>query len=451
MSSALAAQPNILLIVVDDLDHSDISAYGGNIPTPNIDRIAASGVKFARGYATASLCSPSRAGLITGRYQNRFGLEYNVSSIQRAREDNLGLPTTEITMADHMASAGYATGMVGKWHLGPNAPFHPTARGFDEFFGFMGGSNMYIDPDDPTAITSGNSERIRALRVEDPILNGHEEVTVTDYLSDVLTDKAINFIDRHQDEPFFLLLSYSAPHYPLQAKLEDYDRFPEITDERERIYAGMLANMDDGVGRVLDKLRFNGLLRDTLVAFVSDNGCAWYLNVCTDAELRGGKLFLLEGGVRAPYLLLWPDRLPGGTEFSHQVSTMDLLPTFLAAAGQPIPENLDGVDLLPHITGDPLPDPPHSELFWQIGTNGAVTANNGEKLWVWDGDPDAKWFFDLIADPGEINNLYQPGMEEVQRLAQEGLAWREEMIPAAWPPKGSEPVTVDGVEITLEH
>lgn len=428
---------NAIVILADDLGVADVSAYfPDRIPTPNIDRIARGGVRFDAGYATAAMCSPSRAGLLTGRYQNRFGFEYNAGSDERVEAEGLGLDTGERTIADYLRAAGLHTGIIGKWHQGSQPQFEPTARGFDEFFGFFAGATNYIEPDVPGVINGESIERRAGASFWKQILRdpGREVVSNADkYLTEEFTREALDYIDRNRDQPFFLYLAYNAPHQPLQTTQKYYDRFPDIADERQRIYAAMVSALDDGVGAVLDRLDALGLADDTLVVFVSDNGCAAYAGVC-DCSLRGGKLTMLEGGTRIPYLMRWPRGLPSGATYDRQVSSLDVLPTVLQALGVPVPAEPrhDGVDLASFVRGT-AKGAPHETLFWR-STPLAAVHQGPWKLWE-SRDGAFTHLYDLSSDPGETNDLAQSRADKVDELRGAFDAWSANLPPPAWDPR----------------
>lgn len=267
--SVAADRPNIVIIVGDDMGYADVGFHGcKEIPTPSLDSLAAGGVRCSNGYVSGPYCSPTRAGLLTGRYQTRFGHEFNPSG-----SADRGLPLSETTIADRLKAAGYKTGLVGKWHLGGSAEMHPNARGFDEFFGFIAGAHPYLP---------GQGA---------PIYRDHEEVKETEYLTDALGREAVAFIDRHQDEPFFLYLAFNAVHTPMEAQKERLAKFGDIADPKRRKYAAMMSAMDDAIGEVLAKLDADGLSDDTLVFFISDNGGPTMATTATNgsinAPLRG--------------------------------------------------------------------------------------------------------------------------------------------------------------------
>ena len=342
------ARPNILIILADDYGFSDCGVNGcRDIPTPNIDSLAKTGVHCTRGYVSAPQCSPTRAGLLTGRYQQRFGHEFN------AAHPNSALPLTETTLADRLKAAGYRTGLVGKWHLGTDDKHHPLNRGFEEFFGFLGGANPYL----PRG----------AKNVVPRVLRGREDARETEYLTEALAREAVAFIDRHQHEPFFLYLAFNAPHGPLEAPEKYLQRFAAIPDDKRRTYAAMVSALDEAIGRVLAKLRTAGLEERTLIFFFSDNGGPTTVNSSRNDPLRGGKGEVREGGIRVPFFIRWKGTLPAGKVYEHPVIQLDIHPTALAAAGVKLPADaqLDGVNLLPYLTGAKA-GPPHDLLYWRF-------------------------------------------------------------------------------------
>jgi arylsulfatase A-like enzyme len=270
-------------------------------PHAAIDSLAAGGVRCTSGYVSCPVCSPTRAGLMTGRYQQRFGHEFNPGQARRSSV-TFGLPLDQKTVADYLKSAGYVTGMVGKWHLGFEEAYLPPRRGFEEFFGFPGGAHSYVDAD---------------IAPNNPILRGTQKVDEQEYLTDAFTREALAFIDRHAKEPFFLYLPYNAVHTPLQAPDKYLDRFKGIADEKRRKHAAMVSALDDGVGAVPDKLRAEGLEENTLVFFISDNGGPTAATTASNAPLSGFKGQLLEGGIRVPYILQWKGRLPTGKTYDR--------------------------------------------------------------------------------------------------------------------------------------
>ena len=423
--------PNIVLILVDDLGYEELGCQGNkDIPTPNIDALAKNGVRCTDGYVSAPVCCPSRAGMITGRYQTRFGHELNLIGL-RNKEQGLGLPLDEKTIGDHMRSAGYATCMVGKWHLGGTAPYHPLRRGFDEFYGFLHEGHFFLPPP-----YSGSTLRLRVKEplydLENPMLRGEEPIVEDKYLTDALTREAVATIDRHRDKPFFLYLPFNAVHSPLQATLDDVDRFKHLPDSHRVIFAGMLASLDDAVGEVMAKLREHGLEENTLVFFLSDNGGPTAELTSSNLPLRGGKGNVYEGGVRVPFIVQWKDRLPAGKVYEQPVSALDILPTALAAAGAKAPDNLDGVDLVPYLTGKKR-SAPHDTLFWRY--NGQKAIRKGKWKLIRDLPPrlgKRVQLFDLENDIAEENDLSEKHPEVVAELTAAFEELNSQMVAPLW-------------------
>lgn len=415
-------QPNIIVIVGDDMGYADISCQGcKDIATPNIDSIARNGVRFTNGYVSCGVCSPTRAGLVTGRYQQRFGHEFNPGAPRQGSRENVGLPLTEVTIADVLKSSGYTTGIVGKWHLGEAPHFHPLKRGFDEFFGFLGGSHSYTDP----GLGSGN-----------PIMRGTEPVDEKEYLTDAFTREAIAFIERHRDKPFFLYLTYNAVHAPLQAPERYQSKFEQINDPKRRVYAGMMTAMDEGIGLVLGKLRTLGIEEDTLVFFVSDNGGPTQGNGSNNGPLRATKATLYEGGIRVPFMVQWPRRLKGGRLYEHPVIALDILPTAAVAGGANLPKEhkLDGVNLLPFLTGEKK-TAPHEMLFWRTGQNHAVRKGN----WKWVTMGGETGLFDLVSDISESKDIKAEKPDVVKELEKAFEQWNSQMVEPLWGGQAARP------------
>jgi len=361
---AANAKPNIVVILADDLGYADLGCQGcKDIRTPHIDSIARNGVRFTDGYATHPVCSPSRAGLMSGKYQQRFGFEHN-SGPERFAAPNFGQPRTVPTLAEKLKTAGYATCMVGKWHIGFKEGLRPWERGFDHFYGFLGGARSYY-PNSP--------------RENDPILRNDAPVTgEKEYLTDAFAREAVGFIDRSKNQPFFLYVAFNAVHSPLEATNAYEDRFPNITDPKRRTYAGMLSAMDDAVGRVLEKLRQLGLEERTLVFFYSDNGGPTPQTTSRNDPLRGTKGQLFEGGIRVPFLAQWKGVIPAGMVYPKPVMAFDIHATALAAAGISSlqGQSLDGVNLLPFLLGQRR-ESPHESLFWRAGPQPGLFKNSG--------------------------------------------------------------------------
>lgn len=343
-------KPNVIVIMADDLGYADVGFNGSTeIPTPNIDRIADNGIKFTSAYTTYSVCGPSRAGFITGRYQQRFGFERN--PLYRVDDPHMGLPLDEMTIAESVAQVGYKSGIIGKWHLGAHISNHPLNRGFDEFYGHLGGGHRYF-PEDLTI-----EDSYAATNEEESyltwILRNHTPEKTDEYITDEFSNEAVEFVSRHKDHPFFLFLSYNAPHTPLQAKNEDLALYPLLTDNR-KTYAAMVHAVDRGVGKVLDKLQELNIEGNTMVFFLSDNGGPESKNASDNGILRGGKSDVFEGGYRVPFAMQWTDEIDGGGTYDYPVSSLDIFATLSALSDAPVnPEKpLDGVNLIPYLKGE---------------------------------------------------------------------------------------------------
>lgn len=394
-AEAPADRPNLILIVSDDAGYGDFSLHGcADFATPRIDSIAEAGVRFRQAYVAASVCSPSRAAIMTGRYPQRFGHEFNIPP--RWSETN-GLPLTETLLPEILQRNGYRTVGLGKWHLGYAKAFQPMQRGFDAYFGFLQGARSYWP--------LKKSTRLNRLRRDHESIP--EEFT---YMTDALGKEAAAYVAENRDRPFFLYLAFNAVHTPMHATEEDLAGFSGIDHEKRRKLAAMTRAMDRAVGVVLDALEENGIRDHTLLCFVNDNGGATN-NASQNGVLRGTKGTPFEGGIRVPMLMQWPARLPRGTIYDLPVSGLDLLPTFLAAGGivrqSPLP--LDGVDLLPYLRSKKA-GRPHPQLFWRRGDNAAVRLKDW-KLVRYKAGP---WMlFDLASDPQEERNLVDQQKERV--------------------------------------
>jgi len=441
--AAQAARPNVVVILADDMGYADISSYGGTrMATPNIDRIAKSGVVFTDGYSAAPVCSPSRAGLNTGRHPDRFGFEFNNGPAQRDIELNLGLPKDEITLASALKGQGYHTGLVGKWHLGSNDDFYPTNRGYDEFVGLLTGATSYMSPAAPDYIfveVAGSSAKPTAQRsAPNKIYEGAERKPVENedrYLTEYLGERAVDFVRRNAPgaDPYFLYAAFTAPHDPLQTTQKYWDRFPQIEDPGMRVYAAMISALDDQVGAILDAVEASGENGNTIVYFMSDNGCAAYIQgICACEPLRGGKLSHYEGGVRVPFMMRWPDKVDAGQVYRNVVSTMDVFTTSLVAGGGALPADrvFDGVDLAPYITGAAA-GLPHDQLAWRRTPHASIRKGDW-KLWK---SLDGKFtlLFNLKDDPNEATNLAEAEPAKLKELSDAFDLWAKDMKDPAWP------------------
>lgn len=430
---AQGSRPNVIVIVSDDQGWADLGAQSrrADVRTPHLDALAADGIRFQRGYVSAPVCVPSRAGLMTGRYQTRFGIESNHDG---------PLPAGESTFGDRMRAAGYATALVGKWHLatsrensrharrissneilwGDNAriddPHLPGSRGFDEYF--CGAMLNFAASFDLT----GN-----ALPKPTLVNDRRDRIEVT-------TEAALAYLNRPHDKPFYLSVNYFAPHVPLHASPRYLERHSDMPDGERKTGLAMISAVDDGVGRIRGRLRELGIDRNTLIFFVSDNGAPLKKGMW-DGSLNepflGEKGMLTEGGLRVPFLCAWPGTIDGGRVFEHPVVTLDILPTALAAAGTSIDGDwgLDGVDLLPYLTGV-REDAPHERLFWRFRSQAAVATDRWKLLFI---APDRQLLFDFTAPEGEKRNVATDHPAVVAQLFDDLTRWCTEQSPAGLP------------------
>jgi arylsulfatase A-like enzyme len=448
--SPAGRKPNIVIFFADDLGYGDIGCFGSpDVPTPHIDSIAARGARFTDGYVSCAVCSPSRAALLTGRYQHRFGHEFNPGPAEREAQIHFGLPPSEKILPQYLKPAGYRSAIIGKWHLGIRPGFHPLDRGFDEFFGFLGGANAFVTAKTPGARaveTSEGNNRIPESR-RDPIFRNRMPVEENRYLTDAFAQEALGFISRNRANPFLLYLAFNAVHTPLHATEHYLRRFTGIKNEKHRLLAAMTSAMDDAIGRVLNQLRGQGLERDTLVFFLSDNGCPVMTGAGTNGPLNGEKCTYYDGGIRVPFLAMWPGRIPGGQVFRHPVVSRDILPTALAAAGVAADSKtpLDGVDLLPFLNGQ-KPGAPHDMLFWRAGK--ARAARMGKWKLVEFGEGYSK-LYDLSADLGEKHDVGGKNPGVVKELRDAWNAWAAQMASPRWPARYRE-IEVNGHRLVWE-
>jgi arylsulfatase A-like enzyme len=443
---------NIIVILADDLGYADLGCQGSKeVISPHIDSIAANGVRLTAGYVSAPQCCPSRAGLITGRYQNRFGFEANWPA---SVSSWAGLPAGERTIADHLKAAGYVTGIVGKWHLGDSEAQRPYNRGFDETFWHPNGGVLF--PDKKTGFLNN-------------LRRGPDLVEVKEYSTDAFGREAAAFIERHQRERFFLYLAFVPPHWPMQAKPEHLAQFAHVRDLHRRTMLAMMASLDENVGRVLAKLRETKLEEKTLVFFLSDNGgptgkarpqpdadFEYGQNTSKNDPCRGVKGELLEGGIRIPFLIQWKGRIPAGKTFDQPVISLDILPTALAAAGvdsshlaprdeppsddltRSVRTTLDGTNLLPFLTGEKQGSP-HDTLYWRFRFPPAQPALHRWAIRQGDwklvkNNRESVALYNLASDIGETNNL---AAAQPERVAAMKAAWRR------WDAQNKEPLWTD--------
>lgn len=414
-----AAKPNVLVIVADDLGYHDVGFQGSKeIPTLHLDKLAASGVRCTNGYVSHPFCSPTRAGMMSGRYQHRFGHENNPAWLPESLTE--GLPLSVVTFPVLMKQAGYVTGAVGKWHLGAHPQFHPMKRGFDEYFGALGGGHAYFP--------SGS----RSVEYGIPLNRNGKDEAQTGYLTEQFGDEAAAFVGRHArgKKPWMLYLAFNAPHTPLEAPEAWLEKFKHIENSSRRTYAAMVAAMDEAIGEVMAKVEVEGERENTLVFFVSDNGGPNLekksgTNFTDNTPLRGAKGDLYEGGVRVPFLVSWPAKIQPGT-YEEPVIALDFLATSLAAAGESAlaPKDLDGVNLLPFLTGE-ASGVPHETLFWRSGGFGGKHSVRRGNWKLVTGAAKGYELYDLGADVGEVKDLAEAKPEVVGELVAAIRDWEK--------------------------
>ena len=434
--SSVAAQPNVLIFLADDLGYADIGVQGcKDIPTPHIDSIAKNGIRCTSGYVSSCMCSPSRAGLMTGRSKSRFGHEINWEGNGPSGEK--GLPLTEKTFPQMMKTGGYRTGIIGKWHLGNEARFHPMERGFDEFFGFLGGAHDYLNDWRPDNLLQRNHTTIGSTG---------KQPDDSKYLTTVLGNEAAAFIHRNRDMPWFLYVPFNAPHTPKQATAALLARFAHIADENRRTYAAMVSGMDDAIGTVLEQLRKDGLEDNTLIAFLSDNGGPLERNGSLNTPLSGEKGTMFEGGIRVPFLMQWKAKLPAGKTYDRAVSSLDLLPTALAISGTSAPGDVafDGVNLVPFLTGERNGDP-HDFLFWRMSFRRIWAVRSGDDKIVMQGQGKAPHpisktprLINLASDMKELTDLTTQKPERAKELRERYDTWNATLPEPLWKPEKNE-------------
>ena len=413
VSSDGAEKPNVIIFYADDLGWGETGCQGNKqIPTPHIDSLASNGVRFTQGYVAATYCSPSRAGLMTGRYPTRFGHEFNsVANVT-------GLHLNETTLADRMKSLGYATACVGKWHLGGGLAYRPTKRGFDEFFGTLANTPFFH----PTNfVDSRASDEVQRIADE------------SFYTTDAYAQRSVDWIEKNRGKPKFLYLPFNAQHAPLQAPQKYLDRFPNIQDEKRKLFAGMMSAMDDAIGRVLAKIRELGEEDNTLYFFISDNGGPTDSTTSQNGGLRGFKMTTFEGGTRVPFVAQWKGKLPRGKVYDLPVINLDVLPTAVVAAGGTVDPawKLDGVDLLPYLTGANKARP-HETMYWRYGPQWAV--RHGDlKLVVSRGGSGQPELYNLAADREETKDLASAQPEQVKQLQGLYNSWSAEQAEPSAP------------------
>jgi arylsulfatase A-like enzyme len=460
--------PNVIVILADDLGKTDISLYGSpHVHTPHIDALGNGGVAFSEAYCTSPICAPSRASLLTGRYQQRFGFElqphdrYPKNRMERAvyrillRNENWvvsdakrfpgkrdieqqGLPVSEVTLAELLKARGYKTGITGKWHLGVEDPFIPNNRGFQYQYGFYEAFSLYAPVDKPGIVNHRHDHFANRYIWKtgrsgaSAIRRNHVVVDEQDYLTTKIAEEACSFIRKNRDNPFFLYVPFSAPHTPFQITGAYYERFAHVSDHNKRVYYGMIQALDDAVGKISGTVRELELDERTLVFFASDNGGATYTGATDNAPLKGGKFSNFEGGLNVPFMMRWEGVIEPGIVYEYPVSLMDVFVTSVHAAGATLPGDriYDGVNLLPHVKGD-LQDPPHDALVWRSLYNHAIRDERW-KLILNDREGQME-LYDLQVDKVESQNRMDEGSETIEKLREQLERVENEFMNPLWP------------------
>ncbi|MDF7825390.1 sulfatase-like hydrolase/transferase [Pontiellaceae bacterium B12227] len=413
-------KPNIVLLFADDAGYGDFGFHGSHhMKTPHLDKLAKDGMILTQFYVTGSTCGPSRAGLLSGMYQQRFGFEeINVPGIMSPHSgllgDEMGLPTHLKTMGNYLQELGYKTAVFGKWHMGVADRYHPLKRGFDEFYGFRGGARSFFAYKD-----------LKSTRHENWIERNFKGYAEHEgYLTDALANETCDFMQRHKDQPFFAYVSFNAVHTPMQPDPKDASEFPQLEGTRRKV-AQMTLSMDRACGQIIDQLKELGLYENTLIVFTNDNGGPMDKNGSSNYPFAGVKGTQLEGGIRVPGVLTWPAQVPAGIQYDYPAITLDLLPTFVkAGGGDPTKiEETDGVDLLPYLKGDNK-ERPHQALHWKMETRGAI--RNGDWKLLRFPDRPAR-LHNLADDPGEQVDLAAKHPELVKELFKKQFAWEMEL------------------------
>jgi len=489
--TAAKKRPNIVLILADDLGTMDTSLYGGTLlETPNIDAIGTEGVTFTQSYATAAICAPSRAGMMTGRDQNRFGFGCQMIDIylrnrltfaivdafvetdamdpvfrtevpRKSETWKQGVPPSEITLGELLQASDYETRMIGKWHIGYHDIHHPINRGFDYHFGFIEAYAFYAEERREDIVNYHHDlfweKEIwnRAGKGPSAISRNGEEVKEERYLTDAFADEAVEYIaSKGEDgEPFFLYLPFNAPHTPFQATREYYEKFSHIEDKAQRIYAAMIAHLDDAVGRIVQAVEKEGLSDNTLIIFSSDNGCAEYAEGNTNEPLRGGKMTFFDGGLQVPFMMRWDGVITPGTVVDDPVIQTDIFATAAAAAETPLPDDrvYDGKDLIPYVSsseaeaGRPPAGPIHETLFWKTLYGGMV--RKGPWKLIVNERQDEVRLYNLEKDISEKEELSEEEPEVLKELINAFREWEKTLMPSLWPSLMEIEFEIDGEKI----
>jgi arylsulfatase A-like enzyme len=434
LSAHAAKQPNFVIFMADDLGYGDVGYQGGDVPTPNIDSLASSGIQFTDGYVTCPVCAPSRAGMLTGRNQQTFGFWDNIGPYRVDAQTEPGIPVTLPILSERLQALGYVTGLFGKTHDGDAEAMMAFNR-WDEFFGFNNGASNFLGDlnhsHNPIFHNKQIVSQFYADRGIHPKTINQNGVLIKDsenYLTDQLADYAIRFIEANRERPFLCYIPFNAIHGPFQAPKELVDQYADEPDRERRIVKAMLDSMDTNIGRVLESLRTNDLMEDTLIIFLSDNGGH---EASPSLPLRGKKATYWEGGLRVPFCISWQGKLPGGGRYRQPVSSLDIMPTLITAAGGRVEADwqLDGVNLLPYLSGK-VSEAPHESLYWVWGPRKAIRSGNFKAV----SHNHGKTFelYDLSKDISEQNNLARQNPELLQHLIQKHSQWEAQLPPQGW-------------------
>ncbi len=469
-------RPNVLLIVADDLGKCDMSVYRcAGITTPNLDRLANSGARFSQAYATASICSPSRVGILTGRYPQRLGFEfqphqrYPRNFLERWAASWLlgrdgwrpakgrrpsrrisrasGLPMQALTLGEALQAQGYRTGIFGKWHLGYGPEHHPLRHGFDTFYGFLEAYSLYGEKKNPELVGApvplfADKVQWKKRRGPRAIQRNGRPVQEDRYLTEAIAAEAIRFMQQPDTTPFFAYVPFSAPHAPWQAPKQGYDSLGLIKDHHQRVYTAMVLALDKAVGEMLDFLETSGLSENTLIVFTSDNGVATYNGHVTSGNLKGGKFTLFEGGIDVPLFFSWKDKIPPRQVLEAPASLLDIAPTVLEAAGASLPLT-DGRDWF-HVMTQKIPISQNDSrtFFWRSGYVAAV--RQGAFKVIVDKAHGLTACYNLIKDPQESVDILQEEQERVGQMLEALAKWEKTLAPPAWPHAIDYEVVIEG-------
>ncbi len=475
--------PNVIILLADDLGKYEVSAYGAtHISTPHIDQLGSEGVIFTEGYVSAPTCAPSRAGIMTGRVQNRFGFEtqimefYPTNMIEYLSGKYMvktgdfvlatkpeypsewqvhkqGVPPTEINLAELMKKHDYHTGITGKWHLGVSKNHIPINRGFDYQYGFYGAFSLYTPEQNWNKVIHYVQESFSSQYQwnsgrygEGAIMENDKVIREEEYLTFAIRDKAINYIKEHKDEPFFLYCPFSAPHVPFQAPVEYYCQYLHIEDEDKRVYYAMISALDDAIGDIHNTVKELGLEENTMIFLLSDNGGASYTGATDNGPLKGGKLTQFEGGINVPFMMKWKGKVPNGMRYENPVISTDIFTTVVENIGATLPQDrtYDGVDLVSYVNGQKS-DRPHEQLFWRADHIWAI--RDGDHKLILSARDGWAELYNLKTDKSEQINLKESMPELYEELYMKHKLWQDELPEKPmWPRVMDHKFVLDGKE-----